>query len=505
MGIFESMVSGFQIALTMDNLLYCFIGVLVGTMVGVLPGLGPVATIALLLPYTYDLPPETSIIMLAGIYYGAMYGGSITSILLDLPGEASSVVTTFDGYQMAKKGRAGAALGISAIGSFIAGTVAVIGLSFLAPILARFAIQFGPPEYTMLAVLGILLVAYLSTKSVLKSIISAGFGLLLACIGTDPISGTERFTFGSEFLLDGLDFSAIAMGLFGVGEILYNMEQKEKAAIITNKITGVWPTLKDWSRSKWAITRGSLIGFFIGVLPGGGSIISSMASYAIEKRISKKPEEFGKGAIEGVAGPESANNAAASSSFIPLLTLGIPANSVMALMFGALLLHGVTPGPLLIKEHPDIFWGVVDSMYIGNLLLLLLNIPLVGLFVQILRVRIGILAPVALMITMVGVYSINNTVFDMWCVLFFGAVGYFMRKFGFEPGPLVLAFVLGPIMEISFRQSLLLSDGAVSIFASRPISAVLLVIIGLVILASFVSAILKNRNNKKMERQLGSE
>jgi len=493
MDFFDSMLTGFQVALSWDNLLYCLLGVVLGMMVGVLPGLGTVATMALLLPLTFNIPPESSMIMLAGIYYGTMYGGSITSILMDIPGEVSSVVTTFDGYQMAKQGRAGAALGISAIGSFIAGTVAIIGLTALAPVAARFAIKFGPPEYTMLAVLGILLVSYLSTKSVLKSVMMAIFGLLLATIGQDPIDGTMRFTMGSVHLMDGLDFTAITMGLFGIGEVLYNLEKKDGSGPITSKVSGIWPSMKDWAQSKWAIARGSISGFLIGILPGGGAIIAPMMSYAMEKKMSKNPEKFGKGAIEGVAGPESANNAAAGSAFIPLLTMGIPSNSVMALMFGALLMQGIQPGPLLIKEHPDVFWGVINSMYIGNIILLILSIPLVGLFVQLLRVRAGILASIAVMMTLVGVYSVNNSSFDMWVVVIFGILGYLMRKFGFDPGPLVLAFVLGPILENSFRQSMLLSDGSLSIFASRPISGAILLAIVLLGASSVFSKFRKKR------------
>lgn len=503
MDILASLQSGFMVALSFTNLWYCFIGVLIGTIVGVLPGLGPVATIALLLPITYNIPPEAAIIMLAGIYYGAMYGGSITSILLDLPGEAASVVTTFDGYQMAKQGRAGAALGISTIGSFVAGTVAVIGLSLFAPTLADWAVRFGPPEYTALTAFGILLVAYLGTKSFVKSIISASFGLLFACVGQDPITGSMRFTFGSLDLMNGLEFAAMAMGLFGIAEILHNLEDKENATIVQRKLTNIWPTLRDLSESKWAILRGSVIGFFVGILPGGGAVLSSMVSYQVEKRISKTPEKFGHGAIQGVAGPESANNSAAGSSFIPLLTLGIPGNAVMALIFGALLMQGITPGPALITEHSDLFWGVIASMYVGNLLLLLLNLPLVGMFVQLLRVRSSILAPFTIMISLVGVYSINNSSFDMWVVVFFGALGYLMRKFGFEPGPMVLAFVLGKIMEKSLRQTLLMSNGDISIFLTRPVSATIIGAIVILLLIPIVSYFIKKVSVTRAKTQIG--
>jgi putative tricarboxylic transport membrane protein len=484
MGVLESLLLGFEVALQPINLLYVFVGVAIGTVIGVLPGLGPTATIALLLPLTFAIPPESAIIMLAGIYYGSMYGGTITSVLLQLPGEAASVVTTFDGYQMAQQGRAGPALGIAAIGSFIGGTVSVVGLTLFAPLLAAFAVRFGPPEYTALTVLGILLITYLGTKSFAKSLVMACLGLLLASIGQDPVAGTQRFAFGIIDLLKGLDFVAVAMGLFGVGEILYNLENEGRGTLATSRISHIWPTMRDWAQSRGAILRGSVLGFVIGILPGGGGVVSSLASYALEKRRAREPERFGKGAIEGVAGPETANNASSTSAFIPLLTLGIPSNVVLALLFGALLLQNVTPGPQLINDNPGIFWGVIASMFIGNLILLILNLPLVGIFVQILRLRMGILAALAVVVTMVGVFSINNNIFDMWVVLVFGLLGYVMRKTGFEPGPLILAFVLGPIMERSFRQSLLISNGDPTIFFTRPISGALMGIAALLIALS---------------------
>lgn len=494
MDLFQSVAAGFEVALAPANLVYVFVGVLIGTTIGVLPGLGPSATIALLLPVTYSLPPEAAIILLAGVYYGAMYGGTITSILLRLPGEAASVVTVIDGYQMARQGRAGPALGIAAIGSFIGGTVAVAGITFLAPTLANFAVRFGPPEYTALVVLGILLVTYLGSKSVAKSLVMAAFGLLLATIGQDPVSGSARFTFGTTNLLAGLDIVPVAMGLFGVGEILYNLEQQARTNFATSRIRNVWPSWQDWSQAKGSIFRGSIIGFFLGVLPGGSGVLGSMASYALEKRRSKEPERFGHGAIEGVAGPETANNAAVTASFIPLLTLGIPSNAVIALVFGALLLQGITPGPLLISQNPNIFWGVIASMYIGNVFLLLLNIPLVRVFVQLLRVRAAILAPLTVLVAMVGVFSLNNDAFDMWLVLVFGVLGYLMNKSGFEPGPLVLAFILGPILEVSFRQSLRISSGDLGIFVTRPISAT---IIAAVLLLTTVSIFRLVRNRSR--------
>ncbi|WP_309232827.1 tripartite tricarboxylate transporter permease [Blastococcus sp. TML/C7B] len=469
---------------------------LIGTVIGVLPGLGPTATIALLLPLTYEIEPATAVIMLAGIYYGSMYGGTITSVLLRLPGEAASVVTVFDGHQMAMQGRAGPALGIAAVGSFIGGTVSVIGLILLAPPLADLAVEFGPPEYVALTAFGILLVTYLGTKHPVKALCMAALGLLLATIGQDAITGTTRFTFDQVELFDGLDFVAVAMGLFGVGEILYNLEQTEKAEQIKTRIKNIWPSRRDFRDSSGAIGRGSVLGFVLGVLPGGGGVISSLASYALEKRRAKDPTRFGKGAIEGVAGPETANNASSTSAFVPLLTLGIPANVVLALIYGALLIQGITPGPQLIDQNPDIFWGVIASMFIGNLMLLALNVPLVGVFVQLLRVRAGILAAFALLITMAGVFSVNNDPFDMWVVLVFGVVGWLMKKTGFEPGPLVLAFVLGSILERAFRQSMLLSGGEFDIFITRPLSGTIFALMAAVVIYSTVRGIRRQRRGR---------
>ncbi|WP_448608138.1 tripartite tricarboxylate transporter permease [Geodermatophilus sp. URMC 60] len=500
-GIFDGIAQGFAVALDPINLLYVFAGVLIGTVIGVLPGLGPTATIALLLPLTYTIEPATAVILLAGIYYGSMYGGTITSVLLRLPGEAASVVTTFDGYQMARQGRAGPALGIAAIGSFVGGILSVLGLMLLAPPLADLAVSFGPPEYVALTALGILLVTYLGSGTPLKSLSMAALGLLLATMGQDPITGTTRFTFGSVALFDGLDFVAVAMGLFGVGEILHSLERTDKVQAVTRSIKHIWPTRKDIRDSSGAIARGSVLGFVIGVLPGGGGVISSLASYALEKRRAKDPSRFGRGAIEGVAGPETANNASSTSAFIPLLTLGIPANVVLALIFGALLVQGVTPGPQLISEEPEIFWGVIASMVVGNVMLLVLNIPLVGVFVQLLRVRAGILAAFALLVTMAGVFSISNDSFDMWVVLVFGVIGWLMKKTGFEPGPLVLAFVLGEIMERAFRQSMLLSAGSLDIFVTRPLSGGLLAVMAAVIVLSLVMA----RRRRAAFRQVDPE
>jgi putative tricarboxylic transport membrane protein len=485
---------GFSLSLTPTNLLFGLIGAVLGTAVGVLPGLGPAATISLLLPLSYAIGnPITSIIMLAGIYYGAMYGGSTTSILLNIPGEAASVVTCIDGYQMAKKGRAGAALGMAAIGSFIAGTVGVIGLTFVAPPLSAFALKFGPPEYFSLTILGLMLATYLSGKSILKGMIMAVLGLLLATVGMDPVTGNTRYTFGLLILEDGFDFLTLGMGLFGIGEILSTLEGKLKAELATTKITNLWPTLKDWGISKWSVIRGSGIGFFVGLLPGGGAVIASLLAYAVEKRVSKEPQKFGQGALEGVAAPESANNAAASASFIPMLTLGIPGNPAIAMIFAALLIQGVTPGPLLLREHPNLFWGVIASMYIGNVLLLVLNLPLVGLWVQMLKVPYSILAPVIVLICSIGVYSMKNDVSDVMMMVIFGVVGYVLRKLQFELGPLLLAFVLGRILERSLRQALLISRGDVSIFFTRPISAAFLAVVALMILASIGMVLYKRR------------
>ncbi|GAB3708874.1 tripartite tricarboxylate transporter permease [Mariniluteicoccus flavus] len=466
---------GFATIMDPWTLLYVFLGVLIGTLIGVLPGLGPTATIALLLPITYTMQPTQAIVMLAGIYYGSMYGGTITSVLLRLPGEAASVVTTLDGYEMTKAGRAGPALGIAAIGSFVGATVSLLIMTFLAKPMVALAVTFGPPEYVALAIVGIGLVTYLGTGSTWKALTMAALGLFLSTIGTDPIAGTPRFTFGQAQLFDGLDFVAVAMGLFGVGEMLQSLEESEHGVKVKAKIDHIFPTLKDLRESAGSIARGSVLGFFIGILPGGGGVISSLASYATEKRIAKDPSRFGKGAIQGVAGPETANNASSTAAFIPLLTLGLPPNVVLALIYGALLVQNVTPSPQLINEHPEIFWGVIASMYVGNLMLLVLNMPLVGVFVRVLQVRAGILTSFALVITMAGVYSINNDLFDMGVVIVFGLLGWAMKKTGFEPGPLVLAFVLGPILEQAFRQSMLISNGNPAIFVTRPISGTILV------------------------------
>ncbi len=479
----QFLLYGFALALTPANLLFALVGAALGTMVGVLPGLGPAATISLLLPLTYTIgSPLTAVIMLAGIYYGAMYGGSTTSILLNIPGEAASVVTCIDGYQMAKQGRAGAALGIAAIGSFIAGTAGVVGLTFLAYPLSNFALKFGPPEYFALTLLGLLLATFLSSGSVIKGLLMVVAGLWLGCVGIDPVSGKFRFAYGILQLQDGLDFVTLAMGLFGITEIFVNLETKLTAELVTTRVGRIWPTLADWAESKWAVLRGSTIGFFVGLLPGGGALVGSLLSYAVEKKIAKEPARFGQGAIEGVAGPESANNGAASASFIPLLTLGIPGNPSIAMIFAALLIQGVQPGPFLVTERPDVFWGVIASMYIGNVVLLVLNLPLVGLWAQLLKVPYSILAPIVVLVCAIGVFSVKNDSAEILLMLIFGLIGYVLRKAQFDPGPMLLAFILGPLVERSLRQSLILSGGSFAVFAQRPISATLLaVVIGVLI------------------------
>lgn len=493
MDFFANLIAGFNVALQPLNLMFCFLGVFVGTLIGVLPGIGPVGTMAILLPMTYGIPPTTAIIMLAGIYYGAQYGGSTTSILVNIPGEAASVITCLDGYQMALKGRAGPALGIAAFGSFIAGTFAVIGLQLMAPPLVSVALRFGPPEYFSLMILGFVVLTYLAQKSMSKALLTAGVGIVLGTIGLDTMTGMPRFTFNIPELLDGVGLAPLAMGLFGISEILLNVEKKLKQELITAKVKGLFPTLEDWKRSIGAILRGTLSGFFLGILPGGGAVLSSFVSYALEKRISRNPKEFGQGAIEGVAAPESANNSAAQGAFIPLLTLGIPANVVMAILLGALMIHNITPGPMLVKEHPQLFWGVITSMYVGNVMLLVLNLPLIGLWVQLLRVPYAILFPLILYICLIGAYVINNSTIDVTIMLLFGVVGYLMRKFEYEPAPLVLAYVLSPLLENALRQSLILSGGSFGIFMARPISAGCLVGAAALLFSSLLPMIRKKR------------
>jgi putative tricarboxylic transport membrane protein len=471
MGLLDTIWLGLVTAFQLHNLLYCFIGVFVGTLIGVLPGLGPTAAIAMLMPATIGISSVSAIIMLAGIYYGAMYGGSTTSILVNIPGESASVVTCIDGHQMALQGRAGPAMGICAFGSFIAGIFGVFALAIMAPSLARVAMDFGPPEYFSLMILGMTLVIYLGSGSILKSIITAGFGIILGCIGQDPILGNPRLTYGIEALYDGVGFVPIIMGLFGISEVLLNLEKREeKREIFATEIKELLPNREDWRKSAMPIARGSVVGFLLGVLPGGGALVASFASYALEKRFSKHPEQFGKGAIEGVAGPESANNSATMGAMVPLLTLGIPANVTMALLLAALMIHGTPPGPLLIPSHPDLFWGVIISMFVGNLLLLLLNLPLIGIWVKILKIPYHILFPLIILFCLIGAYSVGNMASDVVIMLFFGCAGYLMKKYEYEGAPLILAFILGPILENNLRQALILSHGSFEIFVRRPIS-----------------------------------
>lgn len=482
---------GFAVALTPSNLMYAFLGAFIGTAVGVLPGLGPPATIALLLPVTYGMDPTSAVIMMAGIFYGAQYGGSTTSILLNIPGEAASVVTCLDGYQMARQGRAGRALGISAIGSFIGASISIVLMSMISPVLANFALQFGPAEYSSLVLVGLLMSVYLGGDSVLKGLLMLALGLLLAMVGLDPVYGAPRFTFGVMRMLDGIDFVVAAMGLFGIAEVLINLEAPEVRDVYKSSLKGLLPNLNDWKRSWRSVLRGSFLGFFIGVLPGGGATISSFVAYALEKKVSKHPGEFGRGAIEGVAGPESANNAASQSSFIPLLTLGIPGNATIAMIFVALMIHGIQPGPLLLVEHPKLFWGVIASMYIGNLMLLALNLPLIGFWVRLLKVPYHYMAVVIIIICIVGAYSIKNSAFDVGMMVIFGVLGYFLRKGGFPAAPLVLAMILGRILERSLQQSLKVSAADPMIFIEKPISAALLAVGALVMIFPLVKWVWK--------------
>jgi putative tricarboxylic transport membrane protein len=477
----------FQIALDPMNLFLCFCGALVGTLVGVLPGLGPAASISLLLPLSFALTPVQAIILLSGIYYGSMYGGSTTSILVNIPGEAASVVTCLDGYQMARKGRAGPALGIAAIGSFIAGTLSVALLMLLSPPLAKFALKFGPPEFVSLSFLGLTLVTYLSSGSMVKALIMACVGLLLGFIGVDVVTGVERYTLKIPVLLDGVGLVPAVMGLFGISEVLLNLEEAyQKREILDGKIEHLMPTRQDMKESAGPIARGSILGFFLGVIPGGGAVLASFISYAMEKKMSRTPETFGKGNIRGVAGPESANNAGAAGAFVPLLTLGIPCNAVIAILMGGLMIHGVEVGPRLLTDRPEIFWGVVGSMYLGNIMLLVINLPLIGIWVKILKVRYALLFPMILFFCLIGAYTTGNTVYDIYVMVVFGVAGFLMKKYGYEPAPLVLALVIGPIMERAFRQSLIISGGSFSIFMTKPLSALFVIAAVFILLSPLI-------------------
>jgi len=473
---------------------YAFLGCLVGTLVGMLPGIGPLAGISILLPLTFGLDATKAIVMLAGIYYGSQYGGSTTSILLRIPGEAASVMTCIDGNAMARKGRAGAALCIAAVGSFVAGTFGVVLLTLVAPPLADFALGFGPPEYTALLALGLIFLAYMSTGSLVRTLLMAALGLLLGTIGIDVMTGHFRYSFDIPELGDGIGIVPVAVGLFGLGEILSTPSRQVTSEVIRPRLRELWPSREEWRASAMPIARGSVLGFVIGIIPGSAHIISSFMSYALEKRISKTPEEFGKGAVAGVAGPESANNAASTGSFVPMLALGIPTGPVTAVLMAALLIHGVPPGPTLVNDHPSVFWGFVASMYVGNLMLLALNLPLVGVFVNLLRVPYAYLYPLIIMFCVIGVYGVNNSVVDVWIMLIMGVVGYGLKKFGFDPAPLVLGLVIAPILEMSLRQSLIMSDGAWTIFLQRPIALVLLAVSAGLLVLSAVTQISRLRD-----------
>jgi putative tricarboxylic transport membrane protein len=502
MDIIHGVLTGFQVAFQPLNLIFCFIGVLLGTLVGVLPGLGPVAAISLLLPVTLHSTPVSAVIMLAGIYYGAMYGGSTTSILMNIPGESASVITCLDGYQMARQGRAGPALGIAAFGSFIAGTIGIVGLMLIAPPLAEGALKFGPPEYFSLMILGLTILTFLARGSMWNALLMASFGIFLCSIGLDPMTGIQRLTMNIVELSDGVGIVPVVMGLFGISEVLLNVEQSMDVEVFETKIQHLFPNLRDWGRSIWAIIRGTVIGFFLGILPGGGATIATFVSYAVEKKISKHPEQFGTGVIEGVAAPESANNAATAGGFIPLMTLGMPSNAVMAILLGALMIHGVQPGPMLVAEHPDLFWGLVASMYLGNIMLLVLNLPLIPLWVKVLKIPYPILFPLIILFCLIGVYTLNNSATEILIMAFFGILGYLFKKFDYEAAPLVLALVLGPILETSLRRSLLMSAGSPFIFVTRPISGVLMFVALCILAYPFIPWLRRKREVLPEDREV---
>ena len=488
---------GFGVALSLNNVLFALLGALIGTAIGVLPGIGPVATISLLLPITFGQPATTAIIMLAGIYYGAQYGGSTTSILLNLPGEVSSVVTTLEGYKMARNGRAGAALTIAAVGSFIAGSFSTLLVAASGPALTQVALSFGPADYFSLMLLGLVISAVLAQGSVLKSIAMVVLGVTLGLVGTDVQTGQQRFTFGVPELSDGLGFVSIAMGIFGIGEIILNLERPEARSVLSGKVGSLMLTREEMKRSIAPVIRGTILGSVLGILPGGGAALAAFGSYMLESKVSSHRHEFGTGAIEGVAGPESANNAAAQTSFIPLLTLGIPANAVMALMVGALIIQGIQPGPRMVEAQPDLFWGLICSMWVGNLMLLVINLPLIGMWVKLLQVPYKFLYPAILVFCAIGVYSLNNSVFDIYQTLFFGILGYVFSKLKMEAAPLLIGFVLGPMMEEHLRRAMLLSRGDITVFVERPISATLLGI-AFVALAAMLLPGLRSKKDKAL-------
>jgi putative tricarboxylic transport membrane protein len=499
MELLQNLLLGFSVALHWNNIMYCFIGVLLGTLIGVLPGIGPIATIAMLLPATFVLPPVSALIMLAGIYYGAQYGGSTTAILVNLPGEVSSVVTCLDGYQMARQGHAGKALGIAALGSFFAGTVATVLIAGFAPPLAELALKFGPADYFSLMVLGLIAAVVLAHGSIVKAIAMIVLGLLMGLIGTDVNSGVARYSFNLPELIDGVGIGTIAMGMFGFSEIVRNLEQGEDREIFTKSVTGLWPSWKDIKQAFPAVCRGTALGSMLGILPGGGPVLGAFSAYTLEKKLAKDPSRFGKGAIEGVAAPESANNAAAQTSFIPLLTLGIPSNPVMALMIGAMIIHGIQPGPQIMTAKPELFWGMIASMWVGNFLLVVLNLPLIGMWVKLLTVKYDYLYPAILIFCCIGVYSISNAWMDVLLAALFGFVGYVFIKLETEPAPLLLGFVLGPMMEENLRRALLLSRGDPAVFVTRPISLTLLIISAALIVMVAAPSVSKKREEAFQE------
>ncbi len=490
---------GFATAFSPSNLLLCFTGCLVGTLIGVLPGVGPIATIAMLMPLTFKVDPTGALIMLAGIYYGAQYGGSTTAILINIPGEATSVVTALDGHMMARQGRAGVALGIAAIGSFMAGTVATLVIAAIGAPLTRLALLFGPAEYFGLMVLGLTLAVVLARGSVLKAIIMIVFGVLLATVGTDLETGEERLTLGLDDLSDGIDFAVLAMGVFGISEVMRNLDAPETRDVVRAAIGRLLPSRADFRQSLWPIVRGTGLGSILGILPGNGAVLAPFASYTLEKKLAADPSRFGRGAIEGVAGPESANNAGAQTAFIPLLTLGIPPNAVMALMVGAMTIHGVIPGPQVMTKNPSLFWGMIASMWIGNLMLLVINLPLVGLWVRLLRVPYRLMFPAILLFCCIGIYSINNNPADVYFTAFFGFVGYVLIKFGLEPAPMLLGFVLGRLLEEKLRQALVLSRGSLMTFVERPVSAGLLVLALVILVVALLPSVRRGREDAFQE------
>jgi len=499
MELIDNLALGFSTAFTYQNLLYCLIGCILGTLIGVLPGLGPIATIAMLLPATYALPPIAALIMLAGIYYGAQYGGSTTAILINIPGESSSVVTAIDGYQMARRGRAGVALFTAGFGSFFAGCVATLVLAAFAVPLSELAFKFGPAEYFSLMVLGLIGAVVLASGSLIKAIAMIVLGLLLGLVGTDVNSGTARYSFDIPQMTDGIGFVAVAMGMFGFAEIINNLAQKENRETFLDKVTNLWPSKADFKRMMPSILRGTAIGSVLGVLPGGGAPLAAFSAYSLEKKTSKHSAEFGKGAIEGVAGPESANNAASQTSFIPLLTLGIPPNAVMALMVGAMTIHNIQPGPQVMSSNPALFWGLIASMWIGNLMLIILNLPLIGVWVKLLTIPYKHLYPAILVFCCIGVYTVNNTTFDIYLTAAFGLIGYLFTKLRCEAAPLLLGFVLGPMMEEYFRRAMLLSRGDYSVFLTRPLSLGLLIAAALLVIVVMLPAVKKTREEAFVE------